>query len=280
MRLISTFVFVSLLAFSFPSCKDSKTYELTVSPSGVAYHFFESDPGAATGNVGDVYELNLSLANQRDSVFMRKMLMFQRNRPVYRGDFHEALSLLHKGDSAVFKVQADSFFLHHGMSMPKAVKPGESLLIYLRCSKIMNPIEHLIFKNEEELKAINAFIERKSWNANTDTTGIKWERVKTRVPEGEQVEIGDTVEISYFYYTLEEHIIQQSKPGDYWKFVVGDPTRISGLSRILTFMKEGEKIRAVLPFSQAFGEEGMGAFIPPFTSIVLEIEIHNLIKKK
>ncbi len=283
MKTIIQFITFSLI-FAFlgfmSSCNSSSDYELTTAPSGLKYHFFNSDPGAGTGNVGDVYELNMSIANVRDSVFMKQRLMFERNRPVYSGDFHEALSLLHAGDSAVFQLQADSFFMHHGMTLPNAVKTGESILMYLKCAKIMNPIEHMIYKNEEELKRIESFLDRKGWEINTDSTGIKWERMQARSPQGEQVELGDTVEISYFYYTLEERIIQQSKPNDYWKFEVGDGSRISGLSRMLTFMREGEKTRAILPFSQAFGAGGMGALIPPFTTIVLEIEVHKLHKSR
>jgi FKBP-type peptidyl-prolyl cis-trans isomerase len=44
-------------------------------------------------------------------------------------------------------------------------------------------------------------------------------------------------------------------------------------------MKEGEKVRAVIPYEQAFGENG-NAGMPPFTTIVMEIEVHKVTKKK
>lgn len=264
---------------SLQSCVKEKAVELTTAPSGLRYHFFHTESTGKTGSVGDVYALNMVIRNIRDSVLLDRQLLFERFKPIYPGDFHEALSYLHVGDSALFQLAADSFFTHHGMNLPKGVNPGEDVKLYLGCDRIMNPIENAIYMNEEELKKINAFIERKNWELQTDSTGIKWERLTASVPAGPAIEIGDSVEISYLYYTLEEKIIQQSKQGDYWKFMVGDQRRIAGLTRALTLMKGGEKIRAIIPYALAFGEGGMPPMIPPFTTIVLEIEVHNVIKQ-
>lgn len=260
------------------SCGKEKPIQLTEAPSGLKYHFFQSDKTGKTGSVGDVYALNIQIQNIRDSILIQRHLLFERYKPIYPGDFHEGLSYLHVGDSAILQLSADSFFLHHGMPIPKGISSGEDVRIFLGCKRIMNPIENAVHMNEEELKKINVFMQYKGWNMNTDSTGIKWERTGASTPAGPRVELGDSVEISYLYYTLDEKIIQQSKPGDYWKFEVGDQKRIAGLTRMLTLMKGGEKVRAIIPYSLAFGENGMPPLIPPFATIILEIEVHNVIK--
>jgi hypothetical protein len=261
------------------ACGD-KSYELSRTDNGLQYHFFKSDLGAKTGNNGDVYHLNLSIANKNDSIIVQQNLKFERNFSIYPGDFHEGLSLLRKGDSVLFVVSADSFFSHHGMPLPISIKAGEEVHLFIGCIDILNPIQHMIKMNEDELVQMESFVKRKGWTVNTDSTGIKWELIQVRASEGPKIEWNDSVEISYLYYTLNERIIQQSKPNDYWKFHVGDPNRINGLSRVLSFMSEGQKVRAILPFEQAFGENGMGAIVPPFTTIVLEIEAHKVHKPK
>jgi len=271
-------VIVAVLLVVLASCNSGSTYKLETGPTGLKFHFFSSDPGGKTGNVGDVYDVNARILTESDSVVVNRNLLFKRSKPIYAGDLHEALSLLHRGDSAVFALNADSFFYHHGIPKPSNIADGEDVRLFIRCNEIMNPIEHIIFMSEKELLKIDDFLDRKGWEMNKDTTGIRWERLQASAPAGDEIEVGDTVEISYLYYTLEEKIIQQSKPNDYWKFEVGDPLRIPGMSRVLTLMRNGEKVRAILPFTEAFGEKGFPPLIQPYETIVIEIEVHNLIK--
>jgi len=271
-------IIVGFLLVVFASCNSGNSYELETGPTGLKYHFFSSDPSEKTGNVGDVYDVNAKILTESDSVVVNRKLLFKRSKPIYPGDLHEALSLLHRGDSAVFALNADSFFYHHGIPQPANIADGESVHLFIGCNEIMNPIEHIIFMSEKELLRIDAFLGRKGWEMNKDTTGIRWKRLQASTPEGDQIEVGDTVEISYLYYTLEEKIIQQSKPHDYWKFEVGDPLRIPGMSRVLSLMRNGEKVRAILPFTEAFGEKGFPPLIQPYETIVIEIQVHNLIK--
>jgi len=271
-------VIVAVLLVVLASCNSGPSYNLETGPTGLKFHFFSSDPGGKTGNVGDVYDVNAKILTETDSVVVDRNLLFKRSKPIYPGDLHEALSLLHRGDSAVFALNADSFFYHHGIPKPSNISEGQDVRLFIGCKEIMNPIEHIIFMSEKELLEIDAFLDRKGWEMNKDTTGIRWERLQASTPQGDEIEVGDTVEISYLYYTLQEKIIQQSKPNDYWKFEVGDPFRIPGMSRVLTFMRQGEKVRAIWPFTEAFGEKGFPPLIQPYTTIVIEIEVHNLIK--
>lgn len=267
-----------LVALLCTSCGGQSSYELQTSPSGLKYHFFNTDPAGNTGSVGDIYDVNARILTKSDSVIVDQNLRFKRAKPVYEGDLHHALSLLHKGDSVVFVLNADSFFFHHGIPKPANIKSGEDVRLFIGCNEIMNPIAHIIYMSEKELGHIDKFLDRKGWDMKRDSTGIRWERLQASVPQGEHVEVGDTVEITYLYYTLEDKIIQRSKPNDYWKLEVGDPRRINGLSRVLCLMRNGEKVRAILPFSEAFGEEGFPPHIQPYETIVIEIEVHNLIK--
>jgi len=53
---------------------------------------------------------------------------------------------------------------------------------------------------------------------------------------------------------------------------------VKGLEEAIGLMKEGEKSLVILPSEQAFGSEGSSTgMIPPFTSLIFEVEILEVI---
>jgi FKBP-type peptidyl-prolyl cis-trans isomerase len=261
-------------------CKKRIKYEKT--KTGLEYYFFERNEDKPKGEVGDYYILGLIVRMANDSVYKNSYetgtpTRFIRSVSMYPGDIYEALAMTSVGDSLIIKVSADSFFRVHGAAFPAEMKPGEILTFTIKVQEILKEGAFKMKMFQEELTEMEKFIARKHWNIVTDTTGIKYE--VTKPTQGAQIQTGDSVEISYFYYFLNEQIIAKSKPNDYWKFEVGNPDIINGISRLMTLLKDGESVRAVLPFEQAFGDVG-NAGMPPFATIVMEIEIHSVTKKK
>jgi FKBP-type peptidyl-prolyl cis-trans isomerase FkpA len=255
-------------------CSDG--YIMDKTSNGLEYHFFNKNSATPNGDIEDIYSLNISIYNTKSELLFKEFLMFERYQSVYPGDFHEGLSMLGVGDSAVFKLNADSFFYNHGMEKPKGIsQPDEMINVHVGAISVHNPLQHLIAMSEKEVLMMNKFVERKKWDVTVDSTGIQYE-ITVHNPDGAQVKYGDEVSLTYLYYTLNENIIQKTKEGDFWKFTVGDESRISGLSRILPFMKKGERMRAILPFTEAFGPQGMGIQIPAYTSIVIELQVHDI----
>jgi len=267
-------VLMLIVILGVTSCNSDIRYKKT--KSGLQYHFFDENKSGKEGKIKDIYSLNTTLKNDQNDQILQEFVMFERYQSVYPGDIHEGLSLLHEGDSVVFRLNADSFFTHHGIQKPKSItKPNEMILFHVGVLKILSPFEHLLEMNEKEVIDMEQFIQRKGWKVKTDSTGIQYEITKPN-PTGHDIQIGDTVLVTYLYYTLLENILAKSKENDTWRFVVGDESRIPGLSRILTFMRKGEEIRAVLPFGEAFGAEGMGVQILPYTTIIIELETHDV----
>lgn len=48
---------------------------------------------------------------------------------------------------------------------------------------------------------------------------------------------------------------------------------IPGWKKILPLMKEGGKWRIYLPYNEAYGERGAGSKIPPYSTLIFEIEL-------
>ena len=256
------------------SCGPKQYYERTY--NGLEYYFFKKNESAKKGDVGDIYVMNISVLNKRDSVIFSEPGRFQRVESVYPGDFHEGLGMLHAGDSVGFILHVDSFFRMHGLNTPIELKDDSTFKLYIGVQEILNPFEHLVFMSEKELKQMKAFVERKQWTTVTDSSGIMYEITEPN-PDGAPIEIGDSVLLSYSYTTLNERIVDRTRQDDTYKFQVGSPqSRVSGLSRLLMLMHDGERARAVIPFTEAFGEEGFGVIIPPYTTLVMDVKAEKV----
>lgn len=48
---------------------------------------------------------------------------------------------------------------------------------------------------------------------------------------------------------------------------------IKGWTEMLSLMKEGDKVEVVIPYTLAYGENGAGGTIPPYCTLVFEIEL-------
>ena len=83
----------------------------------------------------------------------------------------------------------------------------------------------------------------------------------------------DTVKINY-----SGRLIDAEEPFDS-SYTRGEPAEfpvngvIPGWTEVLQQMKEGEKIQVVIPEDQAYGERGAGNMIPPYSTLIFEVEL-------
>lgn len=256
------------------SCGPKQFYEQT--ENGLEYYFFKKNKEAKMGQIGDIYNLNISAITKRDSLLFTERAMFKRHESIYPGDFHEGLGMIHEGDSIAFVLNVDSFFGMHYIPVPKGLENQETFKLLMGVDAILSPLDHMIYKSEQELVKMNEFVKEQGWSVLKDSTGIMYEVVESQ-KDNPYFVVGDSAAISYKYSTLDGRVIEKTRGTDVWHFEVGGmQTRVSGLTRLLTLSRYGEKVRALLPFAEAFGEEGYGPLIPPYTTIVIDIKADKL----
>ncbi len=266
-KVLIVLVFTTL---GLQSCGPKQFYEMT--PTGLEYYFFDKNKEGKMGQVGDIYNINVTATTRRDSLLFNEHAMFKRNASIYPGDFHEGLSMLHVGDSVGFILNVDSFFGMHNLTIPKGLENDSMFKLLIGVENILNPLDHLIYKSEQELVKMKEYVAKNGWNVQSDTTGIMYEVVEEGTSD-EYFQLGDSANLSYVYSTLDGRIIEKTRTNDVWKFEIGGlQTNVFGLSRLLTLMKHGQKVRAIIPFAEAFGEDGYGPMIPPYTTLVLELK--------
>ncbi|MFM9944905.1 MAG: FKBP-type peptidyl-prolyl cis-trans isomerase [Bacteroidia bacterium] len=278
MKLKNVLIFIFAIGI-FSSCKREIKYLKTA--SGLEYFYFEKSDTGIKGKPGYYYLVDMIGQREDDSVFVNSYTLGQniklvRTRPPFHSLFNDGLGMLKIGDSIIFRMKADSFFKPIGQPTPAYLKPGEMVRFTVKVKDILSPEGHLMKMYIYELDKMVEYLKLKKWNYATDTTGIKYEVVK----KGNSIKAkpGDEAEVSYLLTYLNGTIIDRTKPGDKNKVIVGSPDYISGLNRLIMLADEGSKVQAIIPFAEAFGEDGSDR-IDPYATIVIELEILKINKK-
>jgi FKBP-type peptidyl-prolyl cis-trans isomerase FkpA len=258
-------------------------FKVNESENGDRYQIHEKGDSDISPEFGDVLKLNLKIVSELDSVFTDTWLMgapieVPLEKGTFKGSFENALTLLHKGDSATVYVPADSIFAYMGQPLPPGVPANSDLKFIVRILDIKSNKElrkELENKKDEESGIISEFVKENLPAAVKLENGIYYTTQKEGA--GAAVNVGDTVVVSYVGRFMDGNIFDQNET---FTFPVGLGYVISGWDEALKTMKTGQKSTFVIPSELAYGERGAGSTIPPFTPLVFEIQLNKIGRKK
>jgi FKBP-type peptidyl-prolyl cis-trans isomerase FkpA len=272
--------FALLLAagsFILAACnnKDFKKTE-----SGIEYRFLKDDKESINASAGDVLLSNLRMSiESNDSLLMET---FSTNSlqylPYEEPSLKQIFSLLSKGDSVEFFINADTLFQKtFGMPTPPWIASGERIRFIMAVSDILNQ-EQLETKNKEQLESmrmedeqsLKAYLEKQP-NVKTTESGLMYIVVKEG--KGKAPKRGDQVSMLYTGYFTNEDVFDENQSKDEpFKFSVGLGQVIPGWDEGVLLMKEGAQYKFIIPWNLAYGESGSGP-IMPFSSLVFDVEL-------
>ena len=99
----------------------------------------------------------------------------------------------------------------------------------------------------------------------------------TKKGTGRQPKTGETVVIHYTGTLTNGVKFDSSRDREQvFAFKLGVGQVIKGWDEALQLMDIGDKIRVILPYQLAYGEQGAGNNIPPFSPLVFEIELLDI----
>lgn len=260
--------------------------------SGIYYKILEKGNVDLKPSVGDILTIDMLYKDVNDSVIFdsrnnKQIFMLPLAAPMYPGDINEAMSILSVGDSALFILAADSFFIKTvGLpEIPDFIDKGGDLFFTLKLKDFMTEEEYmsLIEKQrreekkriaklkEEENGKILDYIKEKGIKATPRESGLYY--IVLEEGKGEQAVSGKTVKVHYTGTFLNGEKFDSSYDrGQPIEFVLGQGRVIKGWEEGIALMKEGGKAKLIIPSDIAYGERGGGA-IPPVTPLVFEVEL-------
>jgi FKBP-type peptidyl-prolyl cis-trans isomerase FkpA len=269
------YLLAAVAALFTVACGGYKTTE-----NGVKYRIItdNTEGRAVDGDTNAVLYMNYKLAiESTDSTLVET---FSKNSPVYipvnEPNFRKAFELLSVGDSAELLINADTFFMNSfGQSRPAFVKEGDNIKFIVKVVDIMNQQE-IMKKEQEDMSKLQqtdsiAFNQMISTLPDAKKTESGLYYVVEKVGKGKAAKKGDKVQVLYKGTLLNGQVFDENLTEGI-SFPVGLGQVIPGWDEMLQNMKEGDKVKAIIPWKLAYGPRGNGP-IPPFSTLVFEMEL-------
>lgn len=283
------FVYTLLLFLTFPACGQTLPEGFEKAQSGLVYKFHRKTPGLPPARVGDIVTANMRYYIDDsllfDSRFLGRELLFPIMEPTFKGDFYEGVLMMSAGDSASFICRADSIFKLMFMvrDLPAFVKPKSVVRFDIGMIRFQTQeayererqeaMQAMITRSNE---ALEEYVASKGITAKPTESGLYY--VEQRKGTGQTPRQGQAVKVHYKGTLLDGTKFDSSYDrGQPFEFTLGMGQVIKGWDEGIALMQEGGKAILILPQHLAYGERQAGS-IPPFSPLVFEVELIEIVK--
>jgi FKBP-type peptidyl-prolyl cis-trans isomerase FkpA len=292
-------LYILFVVLVLSSCWNNSPYKgYTQTESGLNYKLEMIGDGKSKPVAGDFLQLIITYKTEKDSVFFdtyscnetgKVILPFGKSS--FKGSFEEGLTTMNAGDSVSFIVNADSLFgRFFKMKVPMFLKPGSVVKMDVKLHRILNQEQYekevecykqLVEDHDiEEQRKLQMYLDTNQVQFSPLANGMYYLPLKQGV--GSPAEAGTLIKINYKGYFLNgknfESTYERKQP---LEFTLGEQGQvIKGFETAISLLNEGAKAKFIIPSQLAFGKTGSSTgIIPPYTTLIYEIEVLSLIKK-
>lgn len=277
-------------------------------PAGATYRLFTHNTGDKI-KVNDVVTFQFIQKTDKDSVLISsyitgnpgkaQCLPADTLKDYVEINLMQVLPLLTVHDSVEVKVPTDSIFKKMETQRPAFLPKGSNLVLVLRIDRVQTLNEAIAERNaamekakadEEKVKA-NEPIEAAKYIAShklilkTTPSGLKYTVTKPSL-KAKPLK-GDTIQVNYVGRSLDDKVFDTSiesvakaanlnQPGRAYEpiqFILGVDNIIPGWVEGLQLVGEGGKAILVIPSALAYGNQGSGEAIGPYSTLVFDVEL-------
>lgn len=263
------------------------------SKNGVYYKIFTDDNKDTTAiRVGSVVTLDIKYGLKDSTLFDSKTtprpIVIQVPKPQYDGDFYECLTLCKQGDSASFILKAGPLFktTFQQPECPEFMTDESDVYFYVKINKVQSQEDidrETEIKNMEMEKAetqlLQDYIQKNNITVQPSATGIYY--LETKKGTGKSPAEDMYITAHYAVNLLGgEQLFSTRDKDDPVDFKFNSPFENKGFMEVIGKMREGGKANAIVPSAMAFGAEGAGSVVPPFSTLYYDIELIKVMNKQ
>ena len=181
--------------------------------------------------------------------------------------FYSLLNVLCVDDSIYMEIPVDSFYGAFDKKVPYFLKQSDWIKLHITLLDRLSPKKYHTYKLSFEERQIQEYLEKYNWNAETDSNNIFFEKLKHNSDSSSFEEI----KLKYIIKTIDERLISYSKEGDPLVYNINDKNILKGIRILANKLQPGEKLKAVIPSSLAYGTYGNKTVVP-YTPLIVELE--------
>jgi FKBP-type peptidyl-prolyl cis-trans isomerase FkpA len=289
MKIISNILgIICLLSiYVFISCGgSSKDSDFETDKSGLRYKFIQKGQSNEVIAPGDYVEMEMVYQNQNDSTLfnsreLRTPFRMQMNKISHSGGcFEDAIFLSHPGDKISFLLPADSFYYRtRRMHLPKGVKKGSELLFEMKIIRKLtiegiqkDRVQYLQQLKEQEDLLINNYLTDNEIKVKPNASGLYY--IIKKNGNGRKAKSGSILTVHYIGKLMDGTVFDSSyKRNEPFDFQLGAKQVIDAWEEACSMMKEGDKVTLIVPSKLAYGSEGYGKLIPPYSPLIFDLEL-------
>ncbi len=294
MKVPATFIllilFITLLSAN--SLTDDKFSDYKITDSGLKYKFHYKADGE-NAIVGKIITFEMLNKDEYGNILMDTRgeypSVMELIESEYEGDIYEGLAMMSVGDSATFIVDARKFYsitAKISEDPSSMVEPGSKLFINVKMvnvqteeefeKELMEQIKRQAELNEiafeEEQTKLNNYLEEHNISEKPQESGLIY--IEIEKGDGPKVKQGQDVRVHYTGRFIDGTVFDSSlERGDPISFAVGQGQVIPGWDEGIMLMNVGGKARLIIPSHIAYGEQGAGNIIPPFSTLIFDVEV-------
>ena len=249
------------------SCKEKKFKGFEQTENGLYYKFVSQNKEARAVQPNEYLFLTVSYRTDNDSMTLdERDVVDMMRESVYKGDLYEGYKLLHEGDEVIFALKADTFMLYAGYpELPSFINENTMIFFNIKVNKIRSEKE----MDEEKDEEIRNYMSQHNLTAEPTESGLYF--IETEPGKGKEIFAGDSLSINYVFRLANDSIFDSSEGRGPLYCIVGQ--MFPGLNEGLCKMKRGGKATLIMPYKIAFGVQNPYIPVPPFSTIIAEIEV-------
>jgi len=289
------YIYSILLLCAFTVTANAQN-DLQKTSQGALYNNFTKNTGDRIKN-DDVVTLQIIQKTDKDSLLSSTYALGHpvqvKVQPTQNvTDMMEIFPLLTLGDSILVKIPADSVFKGHETSRPPFFPVGSYFNFYMKILKVQSLNDAIAERNAEleKIKAnesvdANKYITSNKLVMKTTPSGLKYVVFKPSTKPKPRA--GDTVLVNYTGHLLNGQVfdtsvasvaenaglLQEGRTYEPISFVLGSGQVIKGWDEGILLLNTGAKAKFVIPSSLAYGDQGQGDTIPPYSTLVFDVEL-------
>lgn len=274
--------FFAIVTLSLYSCnKDQEGYQST--KSGLKYKFIKSSDGPKP-ETGDVMVMDIAYFTPSDSLLfdsrkIRDSFTVVAVEPTFTGGVEEGFRLMSEGDSALFKVSADSLYkITFKTYYPPYLQPGAEIRFRVLLKRIIRKAvldslakEHDVEMRRQEFSRLDAWLEASKLEVMPTQNGAYLNIVEPGT--GPFPQPGDSILVRYIGRTLDGTVFEETRKGDPpFTFILGQGMVIPGWEECMPMLNKNTVARMIIPSDLAYGAKEVGV-LKPYSTLVFDVEI-------
>jgi FKBP-type peptidyl-prolyl cis-trans isomerase len=272
--IVNPLVIVMLVALTMLACS-SKYPGYDKTATGLYYKLYKVSKDTVKAKLGDWVSMNMRYRYKDSTLFNSKASMgtpvrFQLPASEFKGDIYEGIRMLSAGDSADFIINADSLFTKTFRQPKRPVFIDSNSVIHFYITMISIDSPATLKKNEEE--ALKKYIEEKKITVAPLPSGLYF--VETLPGKGIKIDSGTWVKAHFKVSLIDgKQVFSTAERNEPMEFEFGKRFDTPGFEEGVSKMVKGGKATFIVPSAIAFGETGRGAMVPPYSTVIYDVEI-------